>query len=595
MPFFKQAAAVSVLCAFLLLPAAYSFGEMKTSPEAADLSPESARGQRISPEMAEGLSIATVTVHLDGSTGDQAGDEDLKQWISARAAVLQGGAFQQFIVDGTMNAIRELSYVESSTYSVYESTPRGQVVLVIEAVATSLPGAPPTPEGVMVSHEREQLPILFKDDRSLFKVIFNGGAGGYSSKNPFFGHADLFTRGNIAARDPAGPGTTAWAEGYVELGLGGITRLFDSPMYGYGAATYLESFSWGQDLYDSGNRQHGDFEQLYAGFIYDLPGEGKVLNFSAGKQIYQLRQGFLISKIPGSTNLGPYGALWLGPRLAYDRTIVAKMKLGKAGLEGILLEPTEFSGMETDTRVAAGTVSYKNDTNVDAALTYLYVPRSDKSYFSPDGTVLATREGIRTCSPSLWLTSPFGVDGLWFKGELAYQDHEQIDMSAYAYAAWVGYDATTLPWQPGISYRYSSFSGDDPETTTYERYDPLFSGGQHNYTPGMLLSSVLINANLQTHKITLTAKPSDVTSLTLEYSMHRANHLNNRGAIGPMQVLQSEELAREVDLFFNAYIGENFYLQCVLAAAVPGSAITQALGGREDNWYAAQVSLYWFF
>jgi hypothetical protein len=111
----------------------------------------------------------------------------------------------------------------------------------------------------------------------------------------------------------------------------------------------------------------------------------------------------------------------------------------------------------------------------------------------------------------------------------------------------------------------------------------------------MLVSSVLLNANLQTHKATLTAKPSDVIGLTLEYSLHRANELNNRGAIGPLQVLQSKELAQEIDLFFNVFIGKNYYLQCLLAEAVPGSAIKQAVGGSADNWYAAQASLYWFF
>jgi hypothetical protein len=359
--------------------------------------------------------------------------------------------------------------------------------------------------------------------------------------------------------------------------------------------TYLESASWGQDLYESGTRYHGDFEQLYAGFVYDLPGKGNAMNVSTGRQIYQLRQGFLISKIPGSTNIGSLGALWLGPRLAFDATAVAKIKLGMFGIEGIYLKPTEYSGMETNTRLAGGTFSYKNGRKIDAAVTYLYVPRSDKYFLNPDGTVLTTREGLRTFSPSLWLTSLFGVDGLWFKGEYAYQDHEHIDMSADAYAAWLGYDAVNLPGKPGISYRYTYFSGDDPGTAAYERYDPLLSGGQNNYTPGMLVSSVLLNANLQTHKVTLTAKPSDVTGLTLEYSLHRANELNNRGAIGPLQVLQSKELAQELDLFYNVSIGKNYYFQLLLAEAVPGSAITQAVGGSADNWYAVQASLYWFF
>ncbi|NTW59826.1 MAG: alginate export family protein [Nitrospirae bacterium] len=592
----RRTMAISGLYALFTLSAFCSFSAADTAPPAPETAQDFAKGTQLAPEFGEGVSIVAVSVRLDGSTGDQARDDALKQQITEAGGGLQGEPFQRFIAEGVLGRIRKLPFVASATYALYESIPRGQVVMVITAApAAAAAEQPPKREGVLATGESEDLPILLKDDRTLFKVILNGGLGAYSTRNPFFGHADLFTTGNKAAQHPAGPGRTTWAEAYIEPGLGGITRLGDTPAYPYGAVTYLESASWGQDLYDFGSRYHGDFEQLYAGFIYDLPGKRNALNVSAGKQIYQLRQGFLISKIPGSTNLGQLGALWLGPRLAFDATAVAKIKLGMFGIEGIYLKPTEYSGMETNTRISGGTLSYKNGKKVDAAFTYLTVPRSDKFYLDPNGTVLTTREGLRTFSPSLWLFSLFGVDGLWFKGEYAYQDHEHIDMSAYAYAAWLGYDAAKLPWTPGISYRYTYWSGDDPGTGKYERYDPLLSGGQNNYVPGMLVSSVLLNANLNTHKVTLTAKPSDAVGLTLEYSLHSANELNNRGAIGPLQVLQSKELAQELDLFFNVFIGKNYYIQLLLAEAVPGSAVTQAVGGSAANWYAVQASLYWFF
>jgi hypothetical protein len=329
--------------------------------------------------------------------------------------------------------------------------------------------------------------------------------------------------------------------------------------------------------------------------IYDLPGTGNALNVSAGRQIYQLRQGFLISKIPGSTNLGSLGALWLGPRLAFDNTVVAKLKLGEFAAEVIRLEPTEYPGMETHTRVEGGTLGYNDGKTIDAALTYLHVPQSLKPYLGPDGNPVATRKGLKTFSPSVWLTDPFGLPGVWFKGEYSYQTHDEIDMSARAYALWIGYRAESAHWKPGISYRYTSFSGDDPATTKFERYDPLLSGGQNNYVPGMLLSSVLLNANLQSHRLSLTANPSEQVGLTMEYSVHRAEQYINRGAIGPMQVLNSKALAQEVDFFCSVYIGKSFYVQGVLAAAIPGDAIKQALGGSAKNWYAAQLSLYFFF
>ena len=586
----------SILVTIFTLSVLCFFGTVDTAHCQSETVQNIPKGNQISPEFSEGLSITAVSVHLEGSTGDRAKDENLKQQISDIGVQLQGESFQKFITEGILNKIRKLPFIAAITYTLYESIPRGQVVMVITAAPIAVISEQPPPrEGVLATGKPQELPVLLKDDRTLFKVILNGGLGAYSTKNPFFGYAELFTKGNIAAQNPAGSGTTTWAEGYIEPGLGGITRLGDTPLYPYGAITYLTTASWGQDLYDSGTRYHGDFEQLYAGFIYDLPGKGNALNISAGKQIYQLRQGFLISKIPGSTNIGQLGGLWLGPRLAFDQTALGKIRLGQFGIEGIYLKPTEYSGLETNTRLAGGTFSFKNEKTVDAAFTYLYAVGSDKYYLNPNGTVLTTREGLRTFSPSFWLMSLLGVDGLWFKGEVAYQTHADIDMSAYAYALWLGYDAANFPWKPGISYRYAYFSGDDPGTAEFERYDPLLSGGQNNYVPGMLLSSVLVNANMQTHRVTLTAKPSDAIGLTLEYSLHRANELNNRGAIGPMQVLQSKELAQELDLFFNLFIGKNYYLQCLLAAAAPGSAIKQAVGGSAESWYAAQASLYFFF
>jgi len=556
-------------------------------------------GPQIQPDVAEGTRIAQALVRLDGTTGNPETDRALVQRLQAQIDALRDVPLQRLVVDGLLQKIRRVEHVADASYAVFQSVPSGRVVLVITAVATAAPGERPAaaPDGFLVTGKATSLPVLYRDDHSLLKLILNGGVGAYATSNPFFGHADLFTKGNLAASHTAGPGSTAWAESYVEAGIGGVTRLADTPLYPYGAVTYLQSFSWGQDIYDSGFRRHGAFEQAYAGVVVDLPGEskGNALNVSAGRQIYQLRQGFLVSKIPGSTNLGRLAALWLGPRLAFDRTAVATLRYDAFSAEGIMLEPTEFPGMETRTRLAGATIGYNDGKVVDAALTYLEAPRSVKSYLAPDGSVLTTREGVRTISPSVWLTDLFGVDGLWFKSEFAWQTHERIDMSAYAYALWPGYRAESLSWKPGISYRYTVFSGDDPATAKYERYDPLLSGGQNNYVPGMLLSSVLLNSNIRGHRVALTANPDEQVGLTLEYSTYRAIEYNNAGGIGPLQQLSSKDLAQELDLFCSVYASKNLYVQAVFAAALPGAAIKDAVGGSTRNWYAAQLSLYLSF
>jgi hypothetical protein len=584
------------LCAALAALALHATGISPAAAQVAREPPVAALGPQVLPELVEGVRVAAAVARLEGSTGDPARDERLRQRVAEIGGTLRGVTLQRFTLEGVIQAVARLPDVAQARYSLYASVPAGQVVIVFEVVPSALPvTAPPGPEGLLATGRADALPVLYRDDHSLLKLILNGGAGGYATSNPFFGRSELFTRGNLAARDPAGPGTTGWAEAYVEPGIGGIGRVGGLPLYAYGAATYLASASWGQDIYDSGTRHHGAFEQAYGGILVDLPGKGNSLNVSAGRQIYQLRQGFLVSKIPGSTNLGSLGALWLGPRLAFDHTIIAKLKLGALSAEAIRLEPSEFPGQETGTRIEGATVGYADGRHVDAAVSYLRVPASSRGYLAPDGSSLGTRKGLETISPSLWLTEPFGLEGVWFKGEYARQTHEEIDMSARAYALWLGYRAEKEPWKPGISYKYTSFGGDDPATGRFERYDPLLAGGQNNYVPGMLLSSVLVNANLQSHRLTLTASPTPQLSLTAEYTVHRAEQLNNRGAIGPLQVLGSKALAREIDLFASLTLGKNYYIQGLLAAAMPDDAIKDALAGTAKNWLAVQLSAYYFF
>src|SRR5690606_15342064 len=132
-----------------------------------------------------------------------------------------------------------------------------------------------------------------------------------------------------------------WAEGYIEPGIGGISQIGDSPVYPYGAVSYLVSGTAGHDIYNSESRTYGDFEKLYAGLIWDLPGKGAVLDFSIGRQVYQLRDGFLLSKIPVSTSIGERGALYLGPRLSSENTVLLRAKAAGFGLDAFLIEPSE--------------------------------------------------------------------------------------------------------------------------------------------------------------------------------------------------------------------------------------------------------------
>lgn len=553
------------------------------------------RGVEIQPEIAEGRPINLVYIHLSQSTGDPLADEDLKKQVGDAFAVNRGGTFRQLIAEFGLKRVRQLASVQSAELKLYESVPIGQVVVaILVSPQEEAAIAPQKAKGLLATGVIRDFPTIFENDHSKFVFILNGGAGVFSDTDPWFGgYGETFNGSNPTAEDPLGSGTSTWIEGYIEPGFGGIFQLSDYPLYPYGAVSYLMSGSDGHDIYNSGTRGYGDFEKLYAGLIWDLPSKNSLVDVSIGKQVYQLRDGFLLSKIPVSTSIGERAALYLGPRLTSKNTVLARVKAAGFGLDAFLIEPSELDKIATDTQLAGINLQYQF-SNMDAAFTYFYVSESKSVYRTPDDRQLP-REGLRTFNPNLSTAKLFGLDGSWIKAEYAYQSHEDFDMSAQAMYVWVGYQAQNWSWRPALSYRWSIFTGDNPDTQTFERFDPLFSGGLGNFLPGIVFSKVYKNANLITNRATFSIKPNNTLELILDYFHHRADDLNNLGGIGPLQTLESKDIGQEVTLTAYHYIGKHLFFQGIASAAFPGEAIEQAVGGGAENWYTLQAALYMFF
>jgi len=553
------------------------------------------RGVGIQPELAEGRPIQLVYIHLLKSTGNPETDEGLKKQVGNAFAADKGGTFRQLVAEFGLKRVRQLASVQSAELKLYETVPSGQVVVaLLVSPVEEAAIVPQKAKGILTTGEIRDFPTIFENDRSKFVFILNGGAGIFSDTDPWFGgYGEAFNGSNPTAEDPLGSGTSTWIEGYIEPGVGGIFQLSDYPLYPYGAVSYLMSGTDGHDIYNSGTWGYGDFEKLYVGLIWDLPSKNSLVDVSIGKQVYQLRDGFLFSKIPVSTSIGERAALYLGPRLTSENTALVRAKAFGLGLDAFLIEPSEIDEIATDTQLAGVNLQHQF-SNLDAAFTYFYVPESKSIYRTTDGRQLP-REGLRTYNPSLSMTKLFGLDGSWIKAEYAYQNHEDFDMSAQAGYVWVGYQALNWSWRPAISYRWSMFTGDDPDTQTYERFDPLFSGGLGQFLPGIIFSKVYKNANLITNRATLSVKPDDTLELILDYFHHRADDLNNLGGIGPLQTLKSKDIGQEVTLTASHYIGKHLFLQGIASVGFPGEAIDLALGSGAENWYTLQVALYMFF
>src|SRR5690606_29030352 len=134
---------------------------------------------------------------------------------------------------------------------------------------------------------------------------------------------------------------------------------------------------------------------------------------------------------------------------------------------------------------------------------YLSVPRSDSRYFGPTGTVVGTREGLELYDMRFnYQPNPAGSAGPFFGAEIARQTNRNFDMDARAGWVELGYNLPEARWSPTVSYRVSYFSGDDPATSTYERWDPLLSGGTgEQWVQGANHFKVVQDSNVIAHRL----------------------------------------------------------------------------------------------
>ncbi|WP_156119620.1 alginate export family protein [Leptolyngbya sp. KIOST-1] len=548
-------------------------------------------GLRIPPQFGEGLPIEQVFIYLRNPTGDPAQDEALQQQLADTFGIRAGGSFSSLFADQGLNQVQRLPFVESAEYRLYESNRPSTVILALLVTLQLEPAeaSPPPPTGIAVSGSLADFPTIYQSDRSLVKIIFNGGLGIFSDTNPWFGRADNFVSGSYQPT-----GTVTWGEFYLEPGLAGITRLGDWPFYVYGAGSYTLSGTVQPDIFRTDGRFYGAVEDLYGGFLVAAPGSPVAFNLSAGRQIFQLNQGFLFSQFSGSANALDRGASYSNPRTAYDMTVLANLRWGDFRWQGFFLDSDELPVADTGTQYLGTSLNYNNNQGLEAVLSYITVPQSNRAYLLPNGDRF-TREGLQVINPRLRQSTLFGVPGLWAEGEYAYQFSSQQAMAAQGGYFWLGYTAETVPWRPSLSYRFAGFSGDNPNTVTYERFDPLQAGGLSDWLQGISLGKLYNNSNSFSHRVTLSAQPSQDLSISLDYYYRFADELNNLGGNPALSTLNSRYIGQEFLLTTRYFLSQNFMLQGVGAIAFPGSAVRQAANNDTSPWVTLQLSLFMFF
>jgi hypothetical protein len=378
------------------------------------------------------------------------------------------------------------------------------------------------------------------------------------------------------------------------MGLHGAVQLGSRRVFAFGNVTGVGAGSAGQDPWRSDARFEVELEKAYGGFLVAPKGRDVGLSVSYGRQTWQLNKGFLFSQYAGSFNAAQWGASYIAARTALERAFLAKARWSKVSLEAFLVDPQEYFLNDSQTRYRGLNLQYKDADRLELGAVYYTVPRSSSTFVLPDGSRVP-REGLRTANLRLATRRLAGVSGLQLESEVAHQTNASYDMSADAWYVSLGYEATTRPWRPSLTYRYAFFEGDDPSTPTFERFDAPQSSGSDTWLQGNVFKKTVANSNLKSHRVRLAAAPTKRLGLVLNYFDLWADELNNRGGAKPLQQLTSRRFGQELDLHVNWSISRRLFFLGFVGIARPGTAIDEALEGDARTWSTVQASLFWNF
>jgi hypothetical protein len=158
-------------------------------------------GQTSLPSANEGVPITNIEVEFDeiGAQGDRL--DDIRRSVLSILGLRIGDSWNQLLADGAMAKLTTLPDVRTARYRlVRHVNPDGVEVVVritLEVEREKKPAA-----GILVTGKLSAFPILYQDDRSMFRILLNGGIGVFTDSNPWFGSPETFTVRNPLVQNP---------------------------------------------------------------------------------------------------------------------------------------------------------------------------------------------------------------------------------------------------------------------------------------------------------------------------------------------------------------------------------------------------------
>lgn len=556
--------------------------------------PVAAQTYTINPN--EDLEIETVSISIANPSQDSALNDRVKDAVRRSLALFPGSRFSEEKAAFAISKARRNPEIADVTYTLSPGVRAGvdvQVTVTLAGWSGPKPG-----KGYFLTGDFADLPTLYDRNGTLLRFKLEGLALYYGNNNAWYGDPSAMLAGNpLVQGKPAGAGYSDWGEAYLHYGLYGMTPLTDS-LYVYGGLSAISSGSSGQELFSDWTRTYTAVEDAYVGVVggqTDASGNRLAFNLMAGRARFTLANAFLIANT--AQNGWNRAALQSNARWASDMLVYGALTWNDTRFEAFYVDPNELTILDTDTRIAGVNVETELSSGWMFGASWLTAPQSTQAYFGPTGTVIGTREGLNLVDLRFSFTPEAGnVPGPFFGGEIARQTNRNFDMDARAAYGEVGYSIADAKWSPAVSYRLAYFSGDDPDTTAYERWDPILSGGNgEQWVQGINHFKVVQDSNVIAHRLQARLRVAPRVELVPQLWAFYADSLNNIGGNPALTFLQHKQYGYEANVTAKWFVSRNVYVHGDIAYTVPGDGVQAALNGRAKDWFSAMLFVRYAF
>lgn len=538
----------------------------------------------------EGQRILSVAFDFTGLPADAAEAERLRQQVQAAFPVRPFTHFSRMEVEYYLSQVRALPFVRDASLVIVVAGEGGVELTVAVDLIPS--GTEEAPRIQNIFRNLRSFPVVYARGNTFLTLRAALSEMVYSNSDAWFARPEVFTEGNPLADAPAGAGWTAWLEGYGMGGLYGIARIVRKlDLHLYGGVSGIAAFSTGRELFTEQARLRLGVEDAFVGLVgggRDASGRGYSYNATYGRKSFVLGNGWLV--VNTAMNGQVRAALQLNPRWAARRLFQAGARYGRWMGQLFQIRPDELPLLDSRTVLNGVNAEFTPGDWVQAGAAVLHVPRSGRQYYLPDGTV-RTRRGLWVYNLRFYGNPPVGQPGPFYKAEFGLQRNAHFDMKAYAWYVHAGWNFARTPGTPSLSYRFAYFSGDNPGTAAYERWDPLYTGGNgEQWVQGANMYKIVQNSNEMTHLLQLTYMPARKLQLIGQVWAFAAPERNNLGGNPAFSLMHGRYYGTEFDLTVKYFRSARWYFHLNAAYTLPGDAVRRA-ATRTRDWF----SLMFFF